>query len=608
MDLYTELVEKSIANRGNIVGLQEIKVKKTNYERYISLFLFDEGIKSHFKRTNSMSNYTDKVGINTIWIDFDNEGNLEDVKKEVLRFVNQLNNKYDFPEDYIPVYFSGSKGFHVGIPAKVIGLDGVFEKDLPAKVKSFIAKLTNNIMYVDLVIYNHTRIMRLPFSFNEKGKMYKIHIPYKILKNESLKTITQYAKKCKIFKPVRFEYAVCSELYLMFLNSNVVEEPKKTLIKATNGTINKGSVFRVPEKGKRNDTLFKQAFRLFSLGGIKIHEVHDIMNAFLRLTEIESGENFSPREFATLINSAYKRAFSNGRDIKMNTIESLTYNVFDIISKSACVPTGIKTIDEDLGGGLKLGNLYPFIGKAGTKKSIVAQMIALKAAIEGSTVIYFNMEMSAVELFRRTALRLLDMDIYDGIRKGTIAEPDLDGIQNKLKDFLSNNFYQVDNSDLTTPEFSSIIEDVEEKNNEKVKLVVVDSMNSMKTIGGSEVMTAFENTKKLKEIAKLHNVAVIMVTHVNAACPLHYRDTSLYARGGQKIMDNCDAWFSISKCIDRDNSRLDGENSDYIYLNDVIFMRFHNKRETGSTIDSILTMEDNLAINLSTANPKGYEV
>ena len=81
MELYTELVEKSIANRGNIVGLQEIKVKKTNYERYISLFLFDEGIKSHFKKTNSMSNYTDKVGIGTIWIDFDNEGHLDDVKK-----------------------------------------------------------------------------------------------------------------------------------------------------------------------------------------------------------------------------------------------------------------------------------------------------------------------------------------------------------------------------------------------------------------------------------------------------------------------------------------------------------------------------------------------
>ena len=133
-------------------------------------------------------------------------------------------------------------------------------------------------------------------------------------------------------------------------------------------------------------------------------------------------------------------------------------------------------------------------------------------------------------------------------------------------------------------------------------------MNAMKTVGGSEVMTAFENTKKLKELAKIKNVAVVMINHVTAACMLHIRDTSLFARGGQKIMDNCDAWFSISKCIDPDNSRLDGDNSDYIYLNDVIFMRFHNKRESGNTIDTIIRMDDNLSINLLNVNPKGYEV
>ena len=63
---------------------------------------------------------------------------------------------------------------------------------------------------------------------------------------------------------------------------------------------------------------------------------------------------------------------------------------------------------------------------------------------------------------------------------------------------------------------------------------------------------------------------------------LHIRDTSLFARGGQKIMDNCDAWFSISKCIDPDNSRLDGDNSDYIYLNDgekMLFEAIHSRQK-----------------------------
>lgn len=608
MEHYVEIVEKSISKRGTIIPIKNVSIKKVKYQRYISLFYFDDMMLKHIEKTNSMSNFTGDVGIKTIWIDFDNEDNIEEARQQVVKFLDNMQKQYGFAKDYLPVYFSGGKGFHVGIPAKVVNLDGVMSSNLPTNIKNFVMHITKDISFVDYVIYNHTRIMRLPYSYNTKGKKYKVYVSHDELRNNTTQEIMDKATNCEdIFYPPKIKYEVNSYMYRDYMNCCEDKPTTKIIDVATNNGAS--SLFSVPEKGKRNDTLFKQAFRLFSIEGLKTNEVHDIMNAFCRLTSIDTGDRITQREFTSLINSAYKRA-GNGSvaSYNMNTLESLTYDVYDIISKSACVPTGLAPYDEDLGGGLKLGNLYAFIGKAGTKKSIVAHMIAIKSAMEGSPVVYFNMEMSAVELFRRTALRLMDIDLYEGIRDGRITETDLPDIKEKLNTFLNNNFYSVDNSDLTTGDFCSIIEKVEEDTKKKVKLVVIDSMNAMKTVGGSEVMTAFENTKKLKELAKLKNVAVVMINHVTAACMLHIRDTSLFARGGQKIMDNCDAWFSISKCIDPDNSRLDGDNSDYIYLNDVIFMRFHNKRESGNTIDTIIRMDNNLSINLLNVNPKGYEV
>lgn len=291
-------------------------------------------------------------------------------------------------------------------------------------------------------------------------------------------------------------------------------------------------------------------------------------------------------------------------------MESLAYEVFDIVSKSECVPTNIPEVDEDLGGGLKLGNLYPFIGKSGSKKSMLAQEIAIRSAMKGDPVVYFNMEMSFVELFRRTVKRVLERDIYEEIRKKLITEEDIPEIKEQLERSLSMNFYAVDNADLTVEQMTNIINKIQEDTGKKVKLAVIDSMNSMKTVGGNETFTAFENTKKLKEFAKETMCATIMINHVTQSCQGHIRDVSLFVRGGAKVIDNCDAWFGFSKCIDRLGSVMDDrnpENSDIVYLNDIIYLRFYNKRESGETIDSILRLNNNLSVEHTGIDPKSYD-
>lgn len=613
--IYTELVEKSMGNRGNIQELDSVTIQKADYERYCSLFSFNHSIVEHVKVNGSVSNYSKPVTIRNIWVDFDNDDSISDVLLETVRFVEGMAERYGLrPEDF-PIFFSGNKGFHVGISSKFLGLDNLFDEKLPNKIKSFIVGLTSqlSIKYVDYVIYNYTRIFRLPYSLNVKSGMYKIYLPYSIAKSISIEELKDKAKACHFYPIDRVSAEENTKMIEDYMNYSVnqpqvpVDSSKTKQIATSSAT----SLFSIPEKGNRNNTLFKQAFRLFSVPDLKVNEVNDIMNIIYKLTVAQTGA-ISHREFTLLINSAYTRSKGQGLNDKINlrSMESLAYEVFDIVSKSECVPTNIPEVDEDLGGGLKLGNLYPFIGKSGSKKSMLAQEIAIRSAMKGDPVVYFNMEMSFVELFRRTVKRVLERDIYEEIRKKLITEEDIPEIKEQLERSLSMNFYAVDNADLTVEQMTNIINKIQEDTGKKVKLAVIDSMNSMKTVGGNETFTAFENTKKLKEFAKETMCATIMINHVTQSCQGHIRDVSLFVRGGAKVIDNCDAWFGFSKCIDRLGSVMDDrnpENSDIVYLNDIIYLRFYNKRESGETIDSILRLNNNLSVEHTGIDPKSYD-
>lgn len=601
MSEYVELVEKSVSNRGNIVDVKNINTNRRPYEAYTSLFSFGKEIIPHMKEKRSIANYKAPVGIRIIWVDFDDES-LENAKYNVLNFLAELSSEYGIDPETLHVYFSGNKGYHVGIPAEIVGIKGISDKELPNKLANFVKNLTSNIKCVDYKIYNPTRIFRLPYSLNVKSGLYKIRFPFKLFCKTTIEDIKSYSKECKRFEFDRPKLSINKKLRLLFLSS---QEEKKKELKLSNNT-----VFKIPASGDRNDTLHKQAYRLFSIKGLKTDEVFDIMSMIYQLLIRSNGEGFTHREFTNLINSAYNSARLNGlKNIRMNTLENLIYKAFDSIKSADYVPTGFDVFDDDLGGGMKLQNVYSFIGKSGTKKSLLAQHIAIHNAMNyDSPIIYFNMEMSTSQIFKRAFFRILNRNVEDEIKEGVIEEEDLEEAYKDLNKVLKNNFYVVDNSNLSTKDFADVIMQVEENRKQKVKLVIVDSMNCMESKANSEVFTAFENSKELKELAKNMRVAVLMINHVTATCPEHFRDTALYARGGQKIKDNNDAHFCLSKIIDKESSKLTGEDKDYVYRKDLIYIRYHNKRESGETIDKVLRLNDSLNFEAMDSSAKSFEV
>ena len=551
-----------------------------------------------------------------LWIDFDSE-DLEKAKKEVIGFVNYMDRFFGIEPDSWKIYFSGGKGFHVGLDTKVIGINDLIDKDLPDMIKAFVTNLVkdmnshceeiSNFECIDLKIYNKTRIIRLPYSLHQKTKLYKIFIPWEEICSKSMTEIAIESKELKVYNRKEKKYEQSNTLHDYFMEASSINSGSSVNVNSTNTS---SSVFSVPNIGDRNNTLFKQACRLFSLDGMKNKEVVDIMRIIKDKTIQDTGSDIKEFEFRTLINSAHSRVRGDSsKKMNVNTMSDLTMRVFDLVKKANHVPTGIVEFDGDMGGGLVQGNVYPIIGKGGTKKSLVAQEFCVYNAMEKDNLcIYFNMEMSTLEMYRRLYKRLFNRDFIDMIKFGALDEKDVENINMKIQDKLNNNLYIVDNYDLEIKDFITVVRDLEESSGKKVRLAVVDSMNMMKTLGNNEVFTAFENSKRLKELAKEANVAIMAVNHVTKGCPLHLRDTSLYVRGGEKILDNSDAYFSVSLTIDKNSSNFDSLENDIIYHANKVYLRLKNKRMTGNIVNKVLELEDNLAFTPLDEDPKSYEI
>jgi len=113
-------------------------------------------------------------------------------------------------------------------------------------------------------------------------------------------------------------------------------------------------------------------------------------------------------------------------------------------------------------------------------------------------------------------------------------------------------------------------------------------------IGNNELLTAVQTSKNLKQLAKEKNVVVLLVNHVVQAAPHYIKDTSGFVRGGAKVIDNCDAYFCTSLIMNKEKS--DPKMQHYVYEDNLVGLRFVNKRGKGQTVDKVLRIDDGLSI------------
>lgn len=160
---YTELVINGAHNRGNIVTLNNIKVPFDAPDCFSLMFRFREELKTHVDKTGSVKGVKFPCWSDFLWFDVD-ATTLDLAAIELDKLLTEIRHVDPALPAVTSVYFSGKKGFHVGIPSACFGNALAPRPDFPNVMRTLAKKIAFTTDIDD--VYNHVRLWRLPGSLH----------------------------------------------------------------------------------------------------------------------------------------------------------------------------------------------------------------------------------------------------------------------------------------------------------------------------------------------------------------------------------------------------------------------------------------------------------
>lgn len=590
--MYKELCEGGTYHSGIIVPEAEIDTAPSEMERYCSMFSFGEQILDHVKINKSTKGYNGIVYAKYFWLDIDVKGDIEKARQYALKLIIKLSSNYNLSPQDLFIYFSGGKGFHVGINGKTFG-EFKPSKDLPEMFKK-LAQIIAGEIPVDTKIYESVRIFRMTNSKHSSG-YYKIPLSYDELQL-SVENIWALATKPRI----RFEREKpISQIYANEALSSVWRDIK--LVEVEQQLIKDSGFWKPTNEGNRNQHLFRMSAMLFDKSELSKQSVYDLVSAVNQ----QNNPPLENDEVKSIVESAFNK--TSRKEKKTNLVIKPFAGWVDeylehLFHPSSNLTTGFPSFDVVLRHKLK-GKLCCKVGYGGSKKSLSSLNAAMINIQSDAHVIYSTMEMSVVQLMNRITDYIVDGEVTNAsheIEKMARAQAER-LLKEKVAPIMGNKLQVTQNMSLTCKEYDVMIERMIEETG-RMDMLIVDGLSMM---GGAdtEVQRFSDNTKELKELANKYNIYIELICHVSKGADWHTRDLTDKVRGSEKIFDNCDFMITFSRLID------DLAMSESVeYLNEKGYVRFYDKRGTGQTINKIFKFNKHkLLIEESSENPLDYD-
>lgn len=248
-------------DRSNFYILGEKPKFSTKVDHYRSHFLhsseIEEFCKTHLNKygNHTTSGYDGPVWIDEVIFDIDNSKDVNESLSTLRKFLRVLENNYDVDLSHIKVNFSGSKGFHIRIPAVLFGGFEASRK-LNDVVFAIMTRLTDGFQYFDDTIYKKKSIVRLVNSVHGKTKKYAIPLRINEVFNKTIEQIVELASN-----PRKIDSIDLDELDfvpdLVALKDDCLLNYKKYKKEKEKST----SIFMVNE-GRRHDSTLKAVNKL----------------------------------------------------------------------------------------------------------------------------------------------------------------------------------------------------------------------------------------------------------------------------------------------------------------------------------------------------------
>tara|TARA_Y100000593_G_scaffold95053_1_gene198882 strand:- start:7353 stop:9158 length:1806 start_codon:yes stop_codon:yes gene_type:complete len=516
-----EIALGHVSDRGVFIPKEELKwYLEEKKELYRSLFLLEE------TKVNSIAKYEGKFGADSIIYDIDiQDGTGYTCLTHAKRFYEFLIKEKVNPE-LIMIWFSG-RGFHIEIP-NLYGFDN--ETDTPIVVKRSIDKhLKKKVTYDS--IYDRGRLIRVPFSFNEKSELYKIP-----LDSEELFTLSyeDICKEAEIFcEKSRVEYyndaveKINRASFETIFSKYVVSHEKiaKEIVsdKPINGEALNGNVTCVqkmvkdPNKvGRRHHLLLRMisAWRRMGLSrqmslnngsvaipSLKHKEIEDIVNNTYdnnyqyACTDPYMSEYCDPmckyfihKDYGTEVKDVNQMWTDYVENINKG-LENISFNLKDVWD----IKTDYRFCE---------GELAVIIGDTKLGKTALLQNLVIP--LTHMRVLYLTLEVGLDLMLRRF------VQIANGMSKEETIKAALSHNSDKAKEILAplKHIY----CRQSAPELNSIKELISEV---QPKIVVIDTLDCINVKYSNDPFVKMEKiTMKLKEIAHQNNIIIIAISHI----------------------------------------------------------------------------------------------
>jgi len=230
------------------------------------------------------------------------------------------------PEE-IGLYFSGSKGFHLTVSPRILGITP--SQDLNVMYKALALHLYSayDIPIIDLRIYDKRRLFRMPNTINSKTGLYKVPLTIRQFSGFSYDELIEYAKKPRRIQHKWPALRLPAALYFkervikQYRKQKKAEKPgityeipetKQELLPCIQKILEDGAV-----RGARNNTLIILTSCLLQ-SGYKLEETEEIVRQWNQLNE----PPLSGHELDMTVRSAWTM-LQNGRRYGCSSIKEL---------------------------------------------------------------------------------------------------------------------------------------------------------------------------------------------------------------------------------------------------------------------------------------------
>ena len=172
---------------------------EVNREAYLSAFRFGSDFRHHLTTNGTTKGFAGLCGASWLWFDIDREGDIPKAQKDAGRLAVAIVTRYDLAANDLLVFFSGSKGFHIGLPCSPWNPPASAEFHRTARrFGEAIARGVN--VTIDTGIYDRVRAFRAPNSRHPKTGLHKRLLSVVDLWQQDTSTLLALAKE-----PVPFD-------------------------------------------------------------------------------------------------------------------------------------------------------------------------------------------------------------------------------------------------------------------------------------------------------------------------------------------------------------------------------------------------------------------